>query len=76
VIAKVYTNLSGLCRAMRRDLSLDNDMDLRDFSLGFTQAHASFDFIDVGHDKERADNKIKGRIQVGDSRSVLVLMGS
>ncbi|KAK4188807.1 hypothetical protein QBC35DRAFT_182171 [Podospora australis] len=59
VIAKVYVNLAGLCRAMRRDGAIENESDLKDFSLGFTQAKASFDFIDVGHGKERADNKIK-----------------
>jgi hypothetical protein len=33
---------------------------MKDFALGFTQAKASFDFIDVGYGKERADSKIKG----------------
>lgn len=60
VVAKVYANLAGLCKAMRRDGSLASESDLKDFSLGFTQAKASFDFVDVGHGKERADNKIKG----------------
>lgn len=60
VVAKVYANLAGLCKAMRRDGSLSSESDLKDFSLGFTQAKASFDFVDVGHGKERADNKIKG----------------
>jgi hypothetical protein len=69
VTAKIYTNLSGLCKAMRRDLSLENESDLKDFSLGFTQAKASFDFIDVGHGKERADNKIKGRSSSRRARS-------
>jgi hypothetical protein len=45
---------------MRRDGSLANPDDFRDFTLGFTQGKASFDFIDVGHGKERADSKIKG----------------
>nr|XP_036585813.1 c-x8-c-x5-c-x3-h zinc finger protein [Colletotrichum truncatum]KAF6796004.1 c-x8-c-x5-c-x3-h zinc finger protein [Colletotrichum truncatum] len=59
IIAKVCANLSGLGRAMRRDGCLDSEGYLKDFSLGFTQAKASFDFIDVGHGKERADSKIK-----------------
>ncbi|KAK3314742.1 hypothetical protein B0H66DRAFT_320552 [Apodospora peruviana] len=59
VIATAYTNLSGLTKAMRRDGSIDNESDLKDFSLGFTQGKATFDFVDVGHGKERADNKIK-----------------
>ncbi|KAK4167418.1 hypothetical protein QBC43DRAFT_255852 [Cladorrhinum sp. PSN259] len=59
VVANIYVNLAGLCKAMRRDGSVDNESDMKDFSLGFTQAKASFDVIDVGHGKERADNKIK-----------------
>lgn len=60
IIAKVCANMSGLARAMRRDGCLDSESELKEFSLGFTQAKASFDFIDVGHGKERADSKIKG----------------
>ncbi|KAK3683924.1 hypothetical protein B0T22DRAFT_501279 [Podospora appendiculata] len=59
VIAQVFANLEGLARAMRRDGSLDSESSLKDFSLGFTQGKATFDFVDVGHGKERADNKIK-----------------
>jgi hypothetical protein len=61
VISIVYANLAGLCKAMRNDGSLGTENDLKNFSLGFTQARASFDFIDVGHGKDRADDKIKGR---------------
>ncbi|KAL2075873.1 hypothetical protein VTL71DRAFT_816 [Oculimacula yallundae] len=59
VMAKVCANITGLSKAMRRDGSLDSPDDLREFTLGFTQGKASFDFIDVGHGKERADSKIK-----------------
>lgn len=58
VIAKVYVNLAGLAQAMMRDGSLDGEGDLKDFSLGFTQRIASFDFIDIG--SGRAATKIKG----------------
>ncbi|KAK4122856.1 hypothetical protein N657DRAFT_656918 [Parathielavia appendiculata] len=61
IITKVYANLAGLGKAMRRDGSLSNECHLKDFSLGFTQAKASFDFVDVGHGEERADDKIRGR---------------
>lgn len=60
IMAKVCANISGLSKAMRRDGTLGNPDDFRDFTLGFTQGKASFDFIDVGHGKERADSKIKG----------------
>jgi len=45
---------------MRRDGSLETESILKDFSLGFTQGAASFDFVDIGYGKERADHKIKG----------------
>ncbi len=60
VIAKVCANLDGLTNAMVREGTLNSHDELRNFALGFTQGKASFDFIDVGHGKERADSKIKG----------------
>lgn len=59
IMAKAVANVSGLSRAMQREGNL-HEGDLKDFTLGFTQAKASFDFIDVGYGKERADSKIKG----------------
>ncbi|KAH7157024.1 hypothetical protein EDB81DRAFT_410710 [Dactylonectria macrodidyma] len=59
IVARVVANVSGLGKAMLRDGCLDNSADFKDFTLGFTQAKASFDFIDVGYGKERADSKIK-----------------
>jgi len=63
-MAKVCANTVGLSKAMIRDGSLENSDDLRDFTLGFTQGKASFDFVDVGHGKERADSKIQGTIHL------------
>ena len=60
VTCRVFANLAGLTKAMRRDGSLEQESDLKDFSLGFTQGQASFDFVDVGYGKERADSKLKG----------------
>lgn len=62
VVCNVYANLAGLSKAMKRDGSLELESDMKDFTLGFTQAKASFDFVDVGHGKERADSKIKGKL--------------
>lgn len=59
IIAKVVANMAGLSKAMKRDGAVDSESDVRDFMLGFTQAKASFDFVDVGYGKERADSKIK-----------------
>lgn len=63
IVAKVVANLSGLGKAMQRDGCVDSPSLLKDFTLGFTQAKATFDYIDVGYGKERADSKIKGIIQ-------------
>ncbi|KAL7944453.1 hypothetical protein V8C42DRAFT_89007 [Trichoderma barbatum] len=59
IVAKVVANLAGLGKAMQRDGCVDNPSLLKDFTLGFTQAKATFDYIDVGYGKERADSKIK-----------------
>ncbi|KAH8677279.1 C-x8-C-x5-C-x3-H type zinc finger protein-like protein [Xylariales sp. PMI_506] len=59
IIAKIIANLSGLNQALKRDGSVDSENDLADFMLGFTQADAAFDFVDVGNGKEQADFKIK-----------------
>ncbi|KAH6891170.1 hypothetical protein B0T10DRAFT_304653 [Thelonectria olida] len=77
VIARVVANVSGLGKAMVRDGSLDNQQNFKDFTLGFTQAKASFDFIDVGYGKERADTKIKEttRWHLQNSNCKQILLG-
>lgn len=63
IVAKVVANLAGLGKAMQRDGCIENPSALKDFTLGFTQAKATFDYIDVGYGKERADSKIKGMVK-------------
>lgn len=58
--ARVVANISSLGKAMYRDGSIDDPHIWKEFTLGFTRAQASFDFIDVGYGKERADSKIQG----------------
>ncbi|KAF5006107.1 hypothetical protein FDECE_7479 [Fusarium decemcellulare] len=60
IICRVVANVSGLGKALCRDGSLDDPSLFKEFTLGFTQAKASFDFLDVGYGKERADSKIRG----------------
>jgi hypothetical protein len=60
IMAKVCTNISGLSKALLRDGSIESVDIFKDFTIGFTQGKASFEFIDVGHGKERADSKIRG----------------
>ena len=59
-MAVVVANVMGLAKAMQRDGSIDDVSELKEFTQGFTQARAGFDFIDVGYGKERADSKIRG----------------
>lgn len=49
-----------MSRALQRSGAIDNVSEFKDFTIGFAQAKASFDFIDVGYGKERADSKIRG----------------
>ncbi|KAF3012054.1 hypothetical protein E8E14_009420 [Neopestalotiopsis sp. 37M] len=44
IITKIVANLSSLAKALRR-----SENDVKNFMLGFTQAIASFDFIDVAN---------------------------
>jgi len=55
-------NVGGLGKALYNEGCIEQLNQFRDFTLGFTQAKASFDFIDVGFGKERADAKIRGTI--------------
>ncbi|KAG9233824.1 C-x8-C-x5-C-x3-H type zinc finger protein-like protein [Amylocarpus encephaloides] len=59
IIAKICANVTGLSIAM----NMDDADHLKKFTLGFTQGKASFDFVDVGYGKERADSKIKERMR-------------
>ncbi|POR30922.1 Uncharacterized protein TPAR_08866 [Tolypocladium paradoxum] len=59
IVAKAVADVDGLAKALARDGSLDSPTDLRDFVAGFTHAHASFDFVDVGHTKGAASSKLK-----------------
>ncbi|KAL2694414.1 hypothetical protein Neosp_000991 [[Neocosmospora] mangrovei] len=60
IVCRVVANVGGLSKALCRDGSIDDPSMFKEFTLGFTQAKASFDFIDVGYGKERADSKIRG----------------
>ncbi|KOS20419.1 hypothetical protein ESCO_005444 [Escovopsis weberi] len=59
IIVKVVVNLTGLERVLEKGPLPHSPSKLKEFSVGFTQAKTSFDFIDVGFGKERADSKIR-----------------
>ena len=60
IVVEVVANHTGLSKALHRDSCIDSPATLKEFTLGFTQAQATFDFVDVGYGKERADSKITG----------------
>lgn len=66
VVARFIANLSGLAMITRASGTVESEATVKEFTLGFTQGMASFDFIDVGKGKERADTKIKGKDSTGD----------
>ncbi|OAA67271.1 Zinc finger, CCCH-type [Niveomyces insectorum RCEF 264] len=59
VVAKICANLTGLGGAMYQHGAVGSEDELRRFALGFSQSRGSFDFVDVGSGKERADSKIR-----------------
>ncbi|QUC23915.1 uncharacterized protein UV8b_08156 [Ustilaginoidea virens] len=58
IVAKVVANFGGLAKSLGRDLA-----DVRDFALGFTQAEAAFDFVDVGYGKDCVSSKVKDTVK-------------
>lgn len=61
VVARFIANLPGLALTMKANGIVEREATFKEFTLGFSQGMASFDFIDVGYGKERADTKIKGK---------------
>jgi hypothetical protein len=62
VIGRVYINESGVITQPRQRVSFKKHQQnlLSLFRIQFTEALPLFDFVDVGHGKERADEKIRG----------------
>ena len=64
VVATIYANLTDLCRLKpKAEFSKDygiSRLQFQEFAQDFTGAKATFDFVDVGRGKERADSKIRG----------------
>jgi hypothetical protein len=60
IFVKAYANVEGLAQALARTGRITSAAEFRLFVTEFTSRHAFCDFVDVGHGKERADNKVKG----------------
>jgi hypothetical protein len=65
IVVRVYINISGKENSSKRRLSFKKSRYDRGvattFALQFTETIPLFDFVDVGHGKERADEKIRGK---------------
>ncbi|EAA30076.2 hypothetical protein GE21DRAFT_5002 [Neurospora crassa] len=57
IVVKIYLNVEGLSRALMESGIIHEDDKLTKFGRGFCQAQPFFEFIDVGHGKEKADLK-------------------
>ncbi|KAI2624668.1 hypothetical protein GGS26DRAFT_564601 [Hypomontagnella submonticulosa] len=58
VLAKIIANVPALSKTLKRTNCIDSETILYEFIAGFNQAQTSFDFVDVGSVKERADAKM------------------
>lgn len=70
IIVRAYANTRGLGRALRRSGKMRENADLASFARGFTQRQGLFDFVDVGSGKEEADEKIRGKSSLQESKQL------
>ncbi|TLS26420.1 hypothetical protein PpBr36_04434 [Pyricularia pennisetigena] len=61
VMVKIVANLASLAKALKAEGSIQNENDLRDFFIGFSQYISSFDFVDIGTGASNHSSKIKGK---------------
>lgn len=64
IVVRIYANLKGLGDVCHRASILENPATIENFARGFTGSKQLFDFVDVGIGKDRADEKISGRIRI------------
>lgn len=62
VIAKIYIDTIRITQLLEECGSASSVECVRDFMLGFSQAEASFDFIDVGDQSDQVRLKLMGRL--------------
>lgn len=62
IVVRIYANLKGLGDVCHRAAILENPATVENFARGFTGSKQLFDFVDVGIGKDRADDKISGKL--------------
>ena len=60
IIVEAYGNVEGLGQTMVKRGTMRSIDELRRFWTGFVSRKRFFNFVDVGHGKEKADQKIRG----------------
>jgi len=60
IVARFYANLDGLAETCFKAGMVSSPQVMKDFAKGLTQGRTSFDFVNVGPGKDRADEKIIG----------------
>ncbi|KAI4189031.1 MAG: hypothetical protein LQ348_003854 [Seirophora lacunosa] len=58
IVTRIYANLKGLADVCYKSGMVERTSTIEDFYRGFTGSKILFDFVDVGHGKDRADEKI------------------
>lgn len=61
-MVQIYVSLDKLGQKLQQVGLLTNTQDIRTFAQAFNVNQPLFSIIDVGHGKERADHKIKGKM--------------
>lgn len=60
IVVRAFASVSALARVLQGGRKVSDVSQFREFTTGFSNRHAFFDFVDVGPGKERADTKIRG----------------
>lgn len=64
IVTRIYANVKGLAEACFKAGLVERPSLIEDFVRGFNGSRLLFDFVDVGGGKDRADDKIAGRLVV------------
>jgi hypothetical protein len=68
IIVKAFANADGLSQVLVKSGIIKSPDMLWDFVKWFSQACETFDFVLVGSGKDRADEKIKGKLSLYSPR--------
>lgn len=62
IVCRIYANVRGLADVLVRAGVCETTETVEQFTHGFTRGKTLFDFVDVGAGKDRADEKIIGKL--------------